>query len=136
MASAKRVRFFQGLARLRRYRCLRNLPPPRQGSALTSPASCPTIPDRAFPNRPAHHIDTVAIIPSRARMMGERHAGEFVDPLGQGLSPIVNAGINVPLSKQCSFVSQAIGWRVPQSTMLTVSRSDRQQRQLGSISVV
>jgi hypothetical protein len=31
-------------------------------------------------------------------MMGERHAGEFVDPLGQGLIPTVNAGINVPLS--------------------------------------
>ena len=34
-------------------RCLRNLPPSRQGSALTSPASCPTIPDRAFLNRQA-----------------------------------------------------------------------------------
>jgi predicted ATPase len=53
MALAKRARLSQGLARLRRCRCLRNLPPSRQGSALTSPASCPTIPDRAFLNRQA-----------------------------------------------------------------------------------
>ena len=41
-------------------------------------------------------------------MMGERHAGDFVDPLGQGLILIVNAGINVSLSNRCDRLEPGI----------------------------